>query len=149
MVKTMDNYEEYEKQCKRIRTENEGLLEDFVSSLEAAGLSKKTVDSHVTNVAFYIDHFLLYEEAIAAQEGLDQISVFLGYWFIKKAMWASQDNMRGNAASLKKFYAFLCGRGLVSQEDLAELNATIKQGLPGWLNTLKRYDDPEIDNPWE
>jgi len=52
--------------------------------------------------------------------------MFLGYWFIKKAMWASQASIKSNAASLKKFYAFLLEKGLVEQEDLIELEETIK-----------------------
>ena len=32
--------------------------------------------------------------------------MFLGFWFIRKAMWASQSSIKGNATSLKKLYTF-------------------------------------------
>ncbi len=32
--------------------------------------------------------------------------LFLGYWFIKKAMWSSPVQIKSNAASLKKFFTF-------------------------------------------
>ena len=41
-------------------------------------------------------------------------------------MWASQASIKSNAASLKKFYVFLLEKGLVEQEDLIELEETIK-----------------------
>ena len=51
-----------------------------------------------------------------------------------------------NAASLKKFYAFLADKNLVDKEDLDDLKETIKEEMPEWLATLKRYDDPSIED---
>jgi hypothetical protein len=70
--------------------------------------------------------------------------MFLGYWFIRKAMWSSASSIKSNAASLKKFYTFLHERGLVSQDDLDSLKETVKEEMPEWLATLARYDDPSI-----
>ena len=70
--------------------------------------------------------------------------MFLGYWFIKKAMWASEAYIRSNAASLKKFYGFLHERGSVSADDLESLKETIKEEVPDWLATLARYENPSI-----
>lgn len=74
--------------------------------------------------------------------------MFLGYWFIKKAMWASQSSIKGNAASLRKFYTFMYEKGLIDKDALADLKETIKEGLPEWLATLERYDDPSIEDVW-
>jgi len=85
----MKSYEQYEKECKRIRKENENLLIDFKKWLSGKKLSKKTIDKHVSNVDFYINDFLLYEDAIEAADGVSSMGMFLGYWFIRKAMWSS------------------------------------------------------------
>ena len=69
--------------------------------------------------------------------------------FIKKAMWASQASIKGNGASLKKFYAFMHEKGFIDKEDLEDLKDTIKEGMPEWLATLKRYDDPSVDDVWQ
>jgi site-specific recombinase XerD len=77
--------------------------------------------------------------------------MFLGYWFIKKAMWASKSSIKSNATSLTKFYTFLLYKGLIDQDDLNELKATIKEEMPEWLETLKRYDDPsneDMEDVW-
>ena len=144
-----DDYENYERECERIRDENEKLLVDFEAWLQQAGLSSGTIKKHVDNIDFYINEFLLYEDAEEAQTGVDRVNMFLGYWFIKKATWASASSIRSNAASLKKFYTFMHERGLVSKEDLDFLNATIKEEMPEWLATLARYDDPSITDPEE
>lgn len=144
-----DDYEQYEIECERIREANAKLLEDFADWLRQSGLSSKTIKKHIENIDFYINEFLLYEDAEEPQEGVDGVSMFLGYWFIKKAMWATATSIKSNAASLKKFYTFLHEKDLVSKEDLEMLKETIKDEMPEWLATLARYDDPEITDTGE
>lgn len=145
----MDDYEKYEDECKTIREANKLLLRDFEAWLKSSGLSKKVTESHLLNIDFYVNEYLLYEEATEAKDGVDAVDMFLGYWFIKKSMWASQASIKGNAASLKKFYAFMHEKGLIDTDDLADLKDTIKEGMPEWLATLKRYDDPSVDDVWQ
>ena len=140
----LDDYEQYEADCERIRQSNEQLLDGFENWLEQKNLTAKTIRKHRENTNFYINEFLLYEDAIEPQEGTGNIGMFLGYWFIRKTTWASAASIRSNAASLKKFYTFLNERGLVSTEDLKYLRKIIKEELPEWLATVARYDDPSI-----
>ena len=144
----MDDYEKYEDDCKTIREANKVLLSDFEEWLKSSGLSKKTIDSHLSNIDFYVNEYLLYEDAAEAKDGIGAIGMFLGYWFIKKAMWASQSSIKGNATSLNKFYAFMYEKGLIDKEDLVDLKDTIKKGMPEWLATLERYDDPSVEDVW-
>jgi len=74
------------------------------------------------------------------------VNEFLGYWFIKKAMWASPAHIKGSAASLKKFYKFMLDTKQISAEDFNDLKTTIKEEMPEWIATVKRYDDPSIDD---
>ena len=145
----MNEFEQYEADCQRIRTTNKQLLIEFENWLKSAGLSDKTIRNHILNVDLYINDYLLYETPVSeAQEGVDsgELNMFLGYWFIKKAMWASKSSIKANAASLKKFYTFLLEKGLIEKDDLQELKETIKYQMSEWLGTLARYDDPSIDD---
>jgi len=144
-----DDYEQYEIECERIRESSEQLLENFGNWLRQSNLTEKTIGKHVGNVDFYINEFLLYEDAIEPQNGIFSVGMFLGYWFIRKAMWASKVSIKSNAASLKKFYTYLCERGLVEKEDLDSLKGTIKEEMGEWLATLERYDDPSITDMGE
>jgi site-specific recombinase XerD len=145
----MKSYEQYEKECKKIRMENEKLLVDFGKWLSDKNLSQKTIDKHRSNVDFYINEYLLYEDAIEAAEGADRIGMFLGYWFIRKAMWASKTSIKESAASLKQFYQFMLERGKLSKESFERLKERIREEMPEWLATLERYDDPDIEDPEE
>jgi hypothetical protein len=136
-----DDYKKYEADCERIRRENKVILEQFAAQLQEQQLSESTVKNHVTNIDFYVNEFLLYEEAIEAKDGASKIGMFLGYWFIRKAMWSSVSQIKSNAASLKKFYAFLLERDYIKQEDLDDLNDSIKEDMPEWIATMKRYDE--------
>lgn len=141
-----DDYEQYEADCAKIREANQTLLTEFAQRLKESKLTEKTVTKHVDNIDFYINEFLLYEDATEPQEGVYSVNMFLGYWFIRKAMWASPSAIKSNAASLKKFYTYMHEQGLVEAEDLADLKQTIKEEMPGWIATLNRYDDPSISN---
>ena len=143
----MDDYEKYEEDCKKIRKTNEKLLKDFKVLLKNKNLKEKTIRTHIDNVDFYINEFLLYEEAEEAKEGALNIGMFLGYWFIKKALWSSVAQIKNNAASLKKFYTFLYEKKMINKDALDELKAMIKSDMPEWLATMKRYDDPRITDP--
>ena len=145
MIK-MDDYEQYEADCEKIRDANGSLLNQFSEWLEASGLSKKTMRNHCGNIDLYINDFLLYEEAIEAKDGVDEVGMFLGYWFIRKATWASQSSIKSNATSLKKFYTFMNEQGLVEKDALTELKERIKEDMPDWLATLRRYDDPSLSS---
>ena len=144
-----DDYAEYEATCKRIRGENATLLAEFEDWLKGAGLGATTVRRHRDNVDFYINEYLLYEEAGPAAEGVHRVGMFLGYWFIRKAMWASAGSIKGNAASLKKFYQFMLTKGKIDRADLDGLKQEIKEEMPEWLATVERYDDPDINDPAE
>jgi len=140
----LDYYRKYEIECERIRQENAQLLDEFDLWLQKKQLTENTVRKHVQNIDFYINEFLLYEDAIEAKKGVLQVGMFLGYWFIRKAMWASVNQIKSNAASLKKFYTFMYEKGHIKQEDLDDLNITIKEEMPNWIATMERYDDPSI-----
>jgi len=143
------DYDKYAKDCEEIRKHNAQLLGDFDRWLSQKGLATRTVGKHVGNVDFYINEFLLDEEAEEAKDGAYDIGLFLGYWFVKKALWSSQSAIRENAASLKKFYQFMHERGDISDEALTHLNERIKEDMPDWLATMGRYDDPDIEDPSE
>jgi site-specific recombinase XerD len=145
----LDDYEQYEIECERIRESNGKLLADFEDWLRESNLVDQTISKHVENIDFYINEYLLYEDAVEPQDGVSDVSMFLGYWFIRKAMWASASSIKSNAASLKKFYTFLHDRGAVSQDDLDSLKETIKEEMPEWLATLARYNDASITDMGE
>ena len=82
----IDDYKQYEIECEKIRESNKKLLEDFENWLRKSNLADTTIRRHVENIDFYINEYLLYEDAIEPQAGVFSVSMFLGYWFIKKAM---------------------------------------------------------------
>ena len=145
----MDEYEKYEADCKAIRKANKRLLNEFEAWLKASALSEKTIKQHLLNIDFYVNEYLLYEDAIEAKDGVYDVGMFLGYWFIKKGMWASQASIKRNAVSLTKFYTFMFEKGLISKKALTNLQRRIKEDMPEWLATLKRYDDLEVEDVWE
>ena len=145
-----DEYEAFERKCDVIREVNAKLLAGFESWLTESGLGPNTIDKHVGNVDFYINEGLLRDDPpTSATEGVARVDYFLGYWFIRKAMWASPASIKENAAGLKKFYMYLEEIGKVSGDDLAELREDIKTGMPEWVATIRRYDDPDVEDVWQ
>jgi site-specific recombinase XerD len=145
----MDPYKQYEIDSQKIRKGNAILLKDFASYLEEKSLSAATIKKHCSNVEFFINEFLLHEENIEAADGTEDIGEFLGFWFIRKAMWASPAAIKENASSLKKFYQFMLENGKISRESFDALKQEIKEDMPEWVATMKRYDDPDIEDSEE
>ena len=144
----MDDYEKFEEDSKKIRCANEQLLKEFGAALKLSGLSEKTINGHLSNIEFYVNDYLLYDDATEAKDGVNAVGMFLGYWFIKKAMWASRTSIKSNATSLNKFYTFMHEKGLVDAEDLIDMKQRIKEDMPEWLATLDRYDDLSVEDVW-
>ena len=132
----MDDYERYEAECEKIRAENEKLLDEFELWLKRSGLSKKTVHTHSHNIKLYINHYLLYDDVTKPENGAHRVSMYLGYWFIRKAMWASPSTIKSNAASLKKFYTFLVEKQLVDSDDFDFLKSSIKEEMSEWIEKV-------------
>jgi len=81
-----------------------------------------------------------------AKDGASRIGMFLGYWFIKKAMWANAAAIKQNATSLKKFYQFMMEKKEIEADELDEMKNDIKESMPEWLNRMNRYDDPDVED---
>ena len=137
----MDNdYQEYEKECAAIREINELHLSGFRIWLQNNGLTEKTIDRHVSNVDFYINDFLCYYDACDVRHGCYSTGHFLGSWFIRKAP-SSCSGIKSNAASFKKFYEYMLAVNVIEQKDYDALCRDIKNGLPEWLDEMKRYEN--------
>jgi hypothetical protein len=121
----MDDYEKYEQACKKIRKDNENLLNEFEVWLKSSGLSDKTVNNHLSYIDFYVNEHLLYEDATEAKDGAGAIGMFLGYWFIRKAMWASQSSIKSNATSVTRTLTMVDLESGVSESCLPRLPAVI------------------------
>lgn len=124
-------YEEYEKECERIKTENAALIETFIAEMEEKGLSRKTIKTHVDNVDLYINDFLLREAAEPMESGLSRLDSFF-YFFIHKCMWSTPGNVKTTAASLKKFYKCMMEHGRIENDDYKHFCEDLKEGVPEW-----------------
>ena len=125
---------------KEIEAANKKHLEVFEKWLRDNRLAAKTIDNHITNVDFYINAFLCGYFEKDVTQGCSELDRFLGDWFIRKAMWSSCAYIKGNAASLKKFYACMLESGVVEQKVYDELCKIIKVNMPTWLDEMKRYE---------
>ena len=137
----MPFYEEYEKEAEKIRSENEILLKGFRKWLEQSGLKEKTVKKHSGNVWFYINEYLLYEDAVRPREGISAVGEFFNWFFPRKAMWSNVTTTKETVASLKKFYRFLVDIGTVEAAEYQQLLAEVKSEMPAWLEHYRYLEE--------
>ena len=141
-------YENYCKACDEIRKKNDEYLTLFEQDLVSEGLKESTIRRHLSNVDFYINNYLLYEEPLTMEYGTGQIDSFLGSFFIRKCMWSTPGNIKSTAASIKKFYKHMLNRGIVKKEDYEFLCSEIKTGMEIWQADCAAYNDPDEPNPF-
>lgn len=142
----MESYEDIEKKCEEIRCANGEFLELFKKDL--AGLSAQTVRRHLSNANFYINNYLLYEEPLSMQEGVDQADDFFGYFFIRKCMWSTPATIKSTATSIKKFYKSMMDHGKISKDDYMRFCDAVKTGMDDWQDDCEQYNDPDAPNPF-
>lgn len=137
---TDEEYEAYERECKLIRKDNAVYLDIFRKSLEDTGLSPKTIRSHVDNVDFFVNDFLLRHGTNSMADGTGLISSFLGDYFIRKCMWSTPSAIRQNIASLKKFYKCMLAEGEIDAEQYDCLLETIKEEKNDWIEECEDFN---------
>ena len=144
----MFDYEEYERECDKIRQTNEELLALFEEELQDSGLSAKTVRRHLSNAEFYINEYLLREEPRPMEDGITELDMFLGFFFIRKCMWSTPGTIKSTAASIKKFYKCMMNHGKISKDDYVYLCDDIKENMEQWQTDCAVYNDPDAPNPF-
>ena len=135
------DYEQYKSEVKKIEKANGEHLATFKKWLKDKKLAEKTINNHVNNVDFYINHYLNYYDPQEVKAGCYCIDRFLGNFFIRKAMWSSCPQIKANATSIKKFYSCMLEHGLVEKDDYSNLCEEIKEKMDGWLETMRRYEE--------
>lgn len=143
----MTGSDKHEIDYKKVKQENEVLLDRFTEWLQAKKLSEKTIKNHVNNVSFYINEFLLYTRAIEAKNGAMDIGLFLGDWFIRKAMWSSINQIKANIASLKKFYTFMFESDYIDEEELYDMLDLIIDEKDSWAEAMEDYENGTFWSP--
>ena len=139
-----NDYAEYEKKVEAIQFANKALLEEFSEYLTRKGLTPKTINIHINNVEFYINEYLCYEDALEAKDGFGELGMYFGDFFVRKASWSSCAQLKSNAASIKKFYAFMLEKGEITKDKYDRLIDSIKDRMEDWLSNMQLYiDDPD------
>ena len=144
----MFDYEKYEEECEKIRQENEEYLRLFREYLIQCGLSDNTIKRHMRNADFYINTFMLYEDANRMPLGVSSIDMFLDDFFIRKCGWSTPGTIRTMATSIKKFYYCMYLHGKIEKSDYDELCETIKDEMPTWRLHCAMYNDTSMPNPF-
>lgn len=121
-------------------------MELFAESLH--NLSERTVGRHISNVAFYLNDFLMYDEARSFDQGIWMIGNFLGDFFIRKCMWSTPGTIKSPAVSIKKFYKCMLDHEMIQKADYEYLCETIKEDMPQWQEICEQYNDGNEENPF-
>ena len=133
--------ENIERKIKENQTRNKKFIKEFEEWLKEKSLSDKTIKKHISNVDIFINDYLNYYDIETAEEGITSVYSFLNGWFIEKCMWATPYTTKEEAASIKKFYAYMSEKGYVEKEDYKFLCEELKDNMDEILDTLKTFDN--------
>lgn len=133
--------ENIERKIKENQTRNKKFIKEFEEWLKEKSLSDKTKKKHISNVDIFINDYLNYYDIETAEEGITSVYSFLNGWFIEKCMWATPYTTKEEAASIKKFYAYMSEKGYVEKEDYKLLCEELKDSMDEILDTLEAFDN--------
>lgn len=119
----------YEEEVKKNSKRNEKFLKGFEAWLNDKHLTEETINRHIDNTDFFINLYLNYYDIIRVEAGYCEVVDYLGDFFIRKCMWATKSTIKETAASLKKFYCYMCENGYIDNEDYKYLCEDIRQSM--------------------
>jgi len=134
----MSSADSYDARVQAIKAYNQPILDDFRAWLEQSGLAEKTVRNHVDNIDFFTE-YLVYNEPLEKLDEADgsDVWMFLGDWFPRKAMWASESSVKSNIGSFKKFFQWMGETGRVSPETVDDVLSTLKEGRDEFIEAAE------------
>ena len=126
-----------------IEARNNGLLDIFAADLQSLMLSDKQIDDHRFNANTYVNLFLMTGENAPynIQQGVDRIDDYFGYFFIRKCMWSSLENLPENVESVRLFYKSMMEHGKIEAEDYRKVERTVEDKLPEWCEYMRRWNE--------
>lgn len=140
--KEEDWFTGYEDISQQVVENNEQVLEAFSHYLsDGLGLSKKVVQRHRSNAAFYMNGFLVYSSIRTVVTDLSDANAFISDFCPLKILGVSEAEIKRMGASLKKLYEFLAAANVISPKELKELKEEITHGVEFGVFSLELKED--------
>lgn len=116
-----------EQQLDVISQNNASYLHLFEADLH--GLAPKTIKRHLQNVDFFLNTYLVFDEAhpLTMEEGVNTIDDFLGYFLENKTCFADSTK-HSFVTSLRKFYKSMAAHGKITQEQYEDVVESLRDG---------------------
>ena len=146
------DFDEEPEETIEARKENKQYMDLFLKDLQAAGLTQKTIDTHMENVDFYLTDYLPYtdEDPADMKSGAETYNLrdFFGYFYIHKCMWSTPSNLKTTGASIKKFYKCMADHGKISMDKYKNLCKLFKDEMVDWQEECRRFNEDDDDFYW-
>ena len=127
----------YDQQVEAILAYNQPLLDSFQDWLAHSGVSAKTIQSHVDNMAFFATYLVYYDPLQRLDEATSgDVWMFLADWFPRKALWASTTSVRAYLTSFRKFFTWLGATNHVPSEMVTAVLTMLKDERGAFLNAV-------------
>ena len=133
--------EEYEKSCTLIREANKGYLSIYEKYLIDHGLSTRTVSRHMNNLDYYLNDYLLRDDALSMEDGIEKIDDYFSHFFIRQPNGATPGTIKSTSDSIRKFYQCMVVNNKIDKDGFICVCKTIKDSLPGWQANCLQYNN--------
>ena len=102
------------------------------------GLAPKTIKRHLQNVDFFLNTYLLRDEAdpLSMQDGVNSIDDFIGY-FLEEKTYFPDSTKRSFVTSLRKFYKSMVAHGKITPEQYEDVVESLQDGGAEYKALLK------------
>ncbi|MBQ8708320.1 MAG: hypothetical protein IJ523_09565 [Succinivibrionaceae bacterium] len=140
--------EDFDENTEKRRTEYNRIIKLYIQSMEQDGLAKLTISRHCECLDLFLNEYLAYEHEITVQDAVQYASEYFGYTFIRDFA-QSADSIKTHAASIKRFYKWLLGQGLVTKEGYAGFCRDIgDSNIRKWKKDFEQYYDLTKPDPF-
>lgn len=131
------------KELDIISKENSSYLQLFEADLQ--GLAPKTIKHHLQNIDFFLNTYLLFDEAhpLSMQDGVNSIDDFIGYFLEEKTCFADSSK-RSFVTSLRKFYKSMAAHGKITPKQYEDVVESLRDGGAEYKELLEELYEQRV-----
>ena len=138
--------EDYNEMKNRWEPVNEELLARFTNFVVTEKIvGKIRAHQYADSLRFFGNVYLAQYEKGSLLDGLASFPMFVGNWFIRKAMWADAKAVRENVQAFCLFIRVFEGWGEIGKAEFDNLNEILERNLEMWCSRVDCYNNPELD----
>lgn len=134
------NFEHWNKEIEKVKEQNQSVFDDYKTWLSSQYITEDEEIQYLADITFFAQTFLILNEAIPVEKGINHIDEYLGHFFIREVPWSSPETIKSNTQSFLNFYSFLLSTQQIEEKDFLYIEYLVGSETDKWINNYHLFN---------